>query len=142
MMDKLTHVQSPERYGWNQTSTGKEKVWIRFVVDGEAVYWDGYFTEKTQDATIKILKLFGCRLDSAEAVRSLEGFDLSTQVQIKIEYDDGKPRVRWINDPNEEPRTPSGDKISDEFAQSLVLRAAHVSQNEKAEEPDDTDIPF
>jgi hypothetical protein len=77
--------------------TGTEQVAVNFaIVDGasvgETVPWFGFFTEKTEETTLRSLRYCGLKDDDVSDLTSLG----ENVVEIVVE-EDPDPKVRWVN---------------------------------------------
>ncbi len=90
---------------------GTEYVSVQFQIvggqhDGQSVYWNGYFGEKSSKRTFESLKFCGCTFPGDDAT-NLDGLTTNT-VPVVVEHDtyvndSGEQKTRasvsWVNNP-------------------------------------------
>lgn len=88
--------------GW--TSKGKEQVAVNFVLlegdaEGSQVTWYGYFSDKTQDGTIKSLRACGWLGDDLSDLTGIDANEVWLVIEHEENEQDGsvRARVRWVN---------------------------------------------
>jgi hypothetical protein len=88
---------------WGRAKTGTELVRVEFeftsgTVAGQSIYWDGFFTEKTQERTLESLE--ACGWDGA-SLKDLKGLG-TKEVELVVELEKGNDgneyaKVKWVN---------------------------------------------
>lgn len=149
-----------------KTNAGKPQVAVEFEIlsaeaAGEHITWYGFFSEKTEERTIKSLRLAGWRGDDLSDLSSLGGDD-APEVALVIEEEtyEGKTRtkVQWVNAPGAglAMKSEMSPEEAKAFATRMKGRVAQISGPRPAptksrplpprrEEPPpvgDDDIPF
>lgn len=149
---------------WGKTGGGKPQVVILFEITdggpvpenrGETISWFGFFTDKTEETTMKGLRAAGVR---GEDVTLLEGLG-EVECELVLENEtksEGKyagktfPRVRWVN-----PLDKSGGKVklaaplSEAERRKLAAKlkpaakkASEVKRDEPTTRAPADDVPF
>ena len=84
-----------------QTKDGKPQVAVKLEItqpeelQGETIYWFGYFSEKSQDRTLEALLTMG-----TEDLRNFSGLgSCAVEIVVVLEEFNNKvaPKVRWVN---------------------------------------------
>lgn len=126
------------------TQNGSEQVAVALVmepdqrddVDGLTITWYGYFTEKTEDSTLKALRTLGWSTDD---ISDLSGItDNIVEVVIVHEEDqDGteRARVRWINAPGGRGGVAMKDRMDESAARSFAERMRGKAMASRATTP-------
>lgn len=103
-MNKGEHFAKATDMKWGETKNGNCYIDVTFEVTdgtyaGETIQWQGYFTEKTAESTIKALRKMGW---AGDVLSKLSAADLKSKVTIVVDEevsDKGykRMRVRWVN---------------------------------------------
>jgi hypothetical protein len=73
---------------------------LRGPYAGQRITWMGYFTEKSQERTLKALRIAGFEGDDLDKFADQRPTN-EVAIVVEVETYDGKPRakVAWVNDP-------------------------------------------
>lgn len=101
-MDNGTYRARAVAGGLGETSTGKEQVGVDFQLldpafEGQHITWFGYFTDKTQESTIRTLRTCGWNGDDLTDLSGIDANDVHLVIENEEYEGKWRPRVRWVN---------------------------------------------
>jgi hypothetical protein len=130
-----------------ETRNGDPQVYVRLETsDGHHLDWYlGFKSDKAEQYAIKSLRSMGWRGDDFSR---LSAEDLPNEVEARVEHDtyngETKLKVKWVNGPNDGPRTkPLDSNKAMSFAERMKAKVAAVDAKLAAEGASRSDeIPF
>lgn len=133
---------------WGRAKTGTELVRVEFEftsgpVAGQSIYWDGFFTEKTQERTLESLEACGWDGAGLKELKGLTTKEVELVVELEKNERDGNEyaRVKWVNGLNRRAVKQELDQGSlsnlEQRMKGLMLQRKQKKQAEPEREPYD-----